>query len=184
MLEMSLQCNSLCSTSLIFPFILTSSLCHSLIQILLFAILISFHCTCPLLNCFPTFHLSSCNSFQYLLIPSPHYRRRNNLPRQPRTHSLKKALKPVFLPSTTTQIGVLTRNIFFPPYQRFLYSFGASWMRVLIMSKGCVILVARRPAIAPEGILSNGPDEGEFNGDARISPPFHLKHTQSASYKE
>lgn len=53
-------------------------------------------------------------------------------------------------------------------------------MRVFIMSKGWVILVARRPAIAPEGILSNGPDEGEFNGDARISPPFHLKHNQTA----
>ena len=55
-------------------------------------------------------------------------------------------------------------------------------MRVFIKSKGWVILVARRPAIAPEGILSNGPDEGEFNGDARISPPSYLKHTQSASY--
>jgi hypothetical protein len=52
-------------------------------------------------------------------------------------------------------------------------------MRVFIMSKGWVILVARRPAIAPEGILIKGPEEGELSGDARLSPHFNQSTFQT-----
>jgi len=37
------------------------------------------------------------------------------------------------------------------------------------MSNGCVKHVASNPAIAPEGIDSNGPEDGEFKGEANMS---------------
>lgn len=57
-------------------------------------------------------------------------------------------------------------------------------MRVFIMSKGWVRLVARRPAIAPEGILIKGPEEGELSGDAGLSPISFKAHSKRQSHEK
>ena len=49
-----------------------------------------------------------------------------------------------------------------------------------------MILVASNPAIAPDGIDNNGPEDGEFNGDANsahISQKIPPRMVFVASYK-
>ena len=48
-------------------------------------------------------------------------------------------------------------------------------------SNGCVNPVASSPAVAPEVMESNGPEDGEFNGEAHQSTQLITQNTSKKS---